>query len=385
MTLHTDCGYSYLDTLVLQNTSFAIYRMPGNKETAFALQQKENPESLLQLTDLNGKSGFVVSPFRVSEQTPIVLLHPDVNLEGEDSILDFLERRFQKIDPLTGKSNLGTTASERPDSKGSSFFTNPYCAYKKAFELFQDALRSNTCEKIVLSRTLKKRMPVGFSVGRTFKAACEAYPEAFVYLCHTPQTGTWFGSSPELLLSGENSSWHTAALAGTMKAPVEGTSVEWNNKNIREQHIVSDYLEKQLSLHHLTGKKKGPYTSKAGKLMHLKTDFDFKMTQKGRIGDLLESLHPTPAVCGFPKEKAHQLLLDHEGYDRKYYSGFIGELSLNERTNLFVNLRCMQVQSNTLTFFAGGGLLASSELDAEWEETEEKLQTMLSLIDFDKK
>jgi len=76
------------------------------------------------------------------------------------------------------------------------------------------------------------------------------------------------------------------------------------------------------------------------------------------------------------------LILDNEGYNRTYYSGFIGELSMKGKTGLFVNLRCMKIGTDALTLFAGGGLLTSSELKSEWEETEAKLQTILSLIEY---
>jgi isochorismate synthase len=120
---------------------------------------------------------------------------------------------------------------------------------------------------------------------------------------------------------------------------------------------------------------------KAGCLLHLKTDFSFEMNDNDKIGNLLETMHPTPAVCGFPKKEAMRIINESEGYDRKYYSGFIGPLSTKGTTNLFVNLRCMNIGQDFLTMYAGGGILPSSELDSEWEETKAKLQTMLSLIE----
>ncbi|MFA7044036.1 MAG: chorismate-binding protein, partial [Bacteroidales bacterium] len=132
---------------------------------------------------------------------------------------------------------------------------------------------------------------------------------------------------------------------------------------------------------HLTYIIKGPFAYRAGMLIHLKTAFCFQMIDNGKIGDLLDMLHPTPAVCGYPKEEAYRLITEEEGYDRLYYSGFIGELALSGKTNLFVNLRCMQTGTKFLTLFAGGGLLSSSELESEWEETEAKLQTMLYLME----
>ena len=95
---------------------------------------------------------------------------------------------------------------------------------------------------------------------------------------------------------------------------------------------------------------------------------------------LLKVLHPTPAVCGLPKEEAYRFILENEGYDRCYYSGFIGWLDPDGRTDLYVNLRCMHIEEEQLTLYAGGGLLASSELNDEWLETEKKLQTIKRLI-----
>ena len=101
----------------------------------------------------------------------------------------------------------------------------------------------------------------------------------------------------------------------------------WDAKNIREQQVVTSYLEKQLRIKNLIGSISEPYTVRAGQLMHIKTDFRFKMPEQSRVGDLLDFLHPTPAVCGYPKTEACRLILAHEGYDRAYYSGFAGPLN----------------------------------------------------------
>jgi len=370
MTANVARNFSLFDALILKDRSFSVYRLPECKVVTLVMQQEGVPEYLRSLTELNGKEGFVIAPFHLSIKTPLVLLHPDLMIEGESRILDFLQN--VDLEPEVEQS-----FSNREDIR-----TDAFSIYKNAFELFKSALRSKACEKIVLSRTLDRPKPIGFSAGMTFKAACEAYPEAFVYLCHTLKTGTWLGSSPELILSGEGTNWQTVALAGTMKLSSKDEDVEWNEKNMEEQQIVTEYLGKQLKTQHLTFTKNGPFTSRAGQLMHLKTEFNFQMNESTEIGQLLEILHPTPAVCGYPKKDTYKLILENEGYDRMYYSGFMGQLSLNGKTDLFVNLRCMQIKPEKLTFFAGGGLLSYSELEAEWKETEEKLQTMLSLIDF---
>lgn len=364
-----DFNYSLFDSLIVQNRSFSVYRLPESCSLVFILQQKSKLRSLTHLTELNGKKGFVMAPFVVSKQKPIVLIPPDIMLHGEKAIFDFLAKESEKHFVREQTPSFVRISDAEIQSK-----------YQKAFELFESALHSNICEKIVLSRKYAAKRLEGFSPGKTFKSACIKYPDAFVYLCHTPLTGTWCGSSPELMLSANGGNGQTVALAGTKRIIGKTRAFDWDEKNCKEQQIVSDYIEKLLEAQNMTYHKEGPYAAKAGNLMHLKTVFDFRINDADRLGDLLESLHPTPAVCGFPKEKAYQLITENEGYDRSYYSGFSGPLSIESGSYLFVNLRCMEIDPEELTFYAGGGLLPSSKLKTEWKETKEKLKTMLSLV-----
>jgi isochorismate synthase len=365
--------FTVLDNLIRLDRSFAIYRIPG-RSLVFLLQQEGRPESLEGLSGLNGRQGFVMAPFQATPDCPVVLIRPDRVLKGETAVFDYLEKTIPAFAASKDFSKVTAAPLHSRRFSGDSF-----ASYKSAFELFQKALHAEVCHKIVLSRTCQRPRSSDFSAGNTFGIACRTYPEAFVYLCHNQLTGTWLGSTPELLLSGAKNHWQTVALAGTKK--IDKRKTAWDEKNIREQQIVSAYLEKQLRIKDLVCNISEPYTYKTGRLMHLKTDFHFDMPDESHIGDLLDFLHPTPAVCGYPKLEASRLILAHEGYDRSYYSGFIGPLGIKNKTHLFVNLRCMEIGSEVLTLFAGGGLMPDSELESEWEETEEKLQTMLSLIE----
>jgi isochorismate synthase len=95
---------------------------------------------------------------------------------------------------------------------------------------------------------------------------------------------------------------------------------------------------------------------------------------------MLKLLHPTSAVCGMPMEKSLAFLRAHEGYDREYYSGYLGPVRINNESQLFVNLRCMQVSSGRARLYAGGGVLGESDPEKEWQETELKMNTLLSVI-----
>lgn len=421
--------FSALDALTNSALSFAVYRIPG-QSPVLQVQERGLPESFETLAELNGRSGFVMAPFQSNANHPVVLIRGDVSMHGKSQIFRYLKKRGAYEATITASeaainaNGPSINASEASVIPGEASITETetsataigsnYTIYKGAFDLFLKALHAGSCDKIVLSRTMQLPLPSDFSAGALFGAACETYPDAFVYLCHTPLTGTWFGSTPELLLSGEKDNWQTVALAGTRrikdtesgwdakkdgkawpgngkksdwdtksdgKSKAEnGDKPDWDAKNIREQRVVTAYLEKQLRIKNLIGSISEPYTVRAGQLMHIKTDFRFQMPDQGQVGDLLDFLHPTPAVCGYPKTEACRLILAHEGYDRAYYSGFTGPLNMEGKTDLYVNLRCASVSGDNVLLYAGGGLMPDSELKSEWEETEVKLQTMLSLI-----
>ena len=97
MIPNEDPDFSIFDALILQNRSFAVYRNPGDTTIHFIMQQDKKPRQLQHLTELNTKEGFVIAPFAASEKTPVVLIHPDIVLEGEEVILDYLNKQTDVI------------------------------------------------------------------------------------------------------------------------------------------------------------------------------------------------------------------------------------------------------------------------------------------------
>lgn len=362
--------YSFFDFLIDKNISFALYRLPGIEDIQLVMQTSNQPETFLSLSNLNNRTGFIIAPFQISEVTPIVLIHPEVKFTGEKAIFDYLynlssfDKQVNKQHPNNSKPSDATTFEH----------------YQKGYAKFHDALIDATFKKLVLSRTLELPHEEHFSAGLSFQRACKKYPDNFIFLCNSPQSGTWLGCSPEILVSGQNGSWKTDALAGTKKTAETGNNIIWDDKNRLEQQIVIEYMQEQLLKADIKSTYSEPKTIRSGNLAHLKSQFTFHIDDSSKIGNLLNLLHPSPAVCGFPKEKAFDFILENEGYNRKYYSGFLGYLDVNNKTDLFVNLRCMQILEDNLRLFAGGGILPSSELISEWKETEYKLQTILSII-----
>ena len=361
-----------IDALTKSQYSFAIYRLPWTDECTLILQIQNNVEVLDNITELNGKQGFVLAPFRISDKHPLVVLRPDVMACGWSEINTALNACSEHIESLKhNKSNKpyspSITDSETED-------------YSRVFMRFIDPLKKQQFQKLVLSRSESHRIAEEFSPLTAFIKACNSYPRMMIYLCGTPQTGTWLGSTPEILLSGQKKDWHTVALAGTMPMIDDSMPENWSDKNKKEQALVADYIRDVVKKFGNNIEEKGPYTARAGQLVHLKTDFRFQIKNADIIGNMLEQLHPTPAVCGLPKIEAYQFIADNEGYERKYYSGFIGWLEPEGQTDLYVNLRCMEIHNKEVTLYAGGGILASSDVNLEYEETKEKMKTMKNIL-----
>lgn len=346
-------------------TAFAYYRLPYLHHANFVAQHLGEPEVLSSVAELNGKEGFVIAPFSPSSDCPVLLIHPD-------------ESRLLAI------SDEGTASSSETKLKES---ISAHDIYAEDFECFHRELEKGTFRKIVLARKATLRM-ADKDFEKLFMKACRMYPRLFVALVYTPQSGMWLMATPEILLKGEQGKMQTMSLAGTQKAepsrtiadyPIEG--VEWSLKNREEQQYVTDYIEDCIKAFSDDYQLKGPYTTMAANLYHLRTDITFLLRDEGKLGDVIHTLYPTPAVCGIPKDEARQFILQHEHQSRKYYSGFVGPISPQGKTHLFVSLRCMNILPEGICeLYAGGGLLKESEMEKEWKETEAKMQTIRRVL-----
>lgn len=360
-------------------SAWAVCRLPHTDEPVLFLQTGGKVETLASLKALNGREGFLLAPFETEAGLPVLLIRPDHVLRGWKAVEGCTAfRNHPFVQTLSGfpSPSAAGNVTENPTDPGEESV-----AYQHSFRVFLEALREGSFHKLVLSRKQTVEIPPGFSPWRAFREACRRYPRMMVYLCYTPQAGVWMGSSPEILLSGSLTRWHTVALAGTLPLEDGALPGSWDCKNSLEQQFVSDYLKSSLQSMGQIDIERGPYAVQAGELAHLKTDFFFSLPSSASLGEVLQLLHPTPAVCGLPKEEARQFILAHEKHARRYYSGIIGWISPTASTELYVNLRCLEMTSpHHAQLYAGGGILPPSDFRSEWKETEEKMQTMKNVL-----
>jgi len=351
-------------------SGIAVFRQPHSDEATLVVQNDGVPAELFSCPELNGRSGFVIAPFEVKPEQPILLIRPDNIKQMSISALSDLSLDI----PLT--NSIGTTGATRTH-------------YAIDFANEHSQLELGTFQKIVLARCVDEERQGSQTPLDFFLKACELYPRLFIALVWTEKSGCWLTATPEILLKGEGAAWQTMALAGTMKlegeqlkydAPLKDVPITWTTKNIQEQRVVATYIAECLEQYASDFKEEGPVTVRAANLVHLRSDFNFTLPDNAHIGNLLQSLHPTPAVCGLPKKNAFDFIIRHEHTPRRYYTGFMGMLNPQAQTFLYVSLRCMNIEQDLCHLFAGGGLLKDSVEEQEWQETEAKLDTMRRCI-----
>ncbi len=365
--------------------SYAYYRLPYDDHYTIMEQTSGEPERVDSCAGLDGCSGFVVAPFAVSADCPVLLVQPD-RVECRPVPEDVCQTAGADV----AGGQAGTTASNvlrvRADRE----------SYSEDFADYHSRLASGEFRKIVLARSEDIETVEGVDAEVLFLRACRMYPRMFVVLVSTPVCGTWLAATPEVLLEGGGGRWHTIALAGTMELkdsqqgfdnpPLrQGDSsadgISWSTKNIKEQRYVATYIADRLARFSTDCHEEGPRTARAGNLVHLRSDFTFTLADGSHTGSLIETLHPTPAVCGLPKDETFRHIVTNEHTSRSYYSGFIGPLNHDGYTHLYVSLRCMQIVDPChYRLFAGGGLLKDSVEAQEWCETEAKMETMKRLL-----
>jgi isochorismate synthase len=197
---------------------------------------------------------------------------------------------------------------------------------------------------------------------------------AFLY---EPEPGVAFaGLTPELLFDRRGDTVHSEALAGTdVDTPAGRERLLASDKDAREHALVVDAVDHALAPLCDELDRSGLELAVTGRLVHRLVSFEGRLRTPHRDADLVEQLHPTPAVAGTPCKAALAFLREHEPFDRGWYAGPVGLVEPG-RTTLAVALRCALWRGDTRIAYAGAGLVPGSQAQAEWDETELKSQAV---------
>ncbi|MGO4770349.1 chorismate-binding protein [Flavobacterium sp. W22_SRS_FK3] len=339
-----------------QNLPFVIYSKPDSNSIFAFLQQNDK---LYRVSDYSEK-GFVFASF---DEKQLILIPEKQSkiISAKQTELPFNAFEIDEV-------NLDLTAKKQ---------------YEDLVLKGIEAIQNDEFKKVVLSRSESVDL-VNFDFIVTFQRLIHLYPSTFAYCFFHPKIGLWMGATPEQLLKANENVFETTALAGTQKANLE-TEISWGQKEKDEQQYVTDFIVKRLREVANSVVVTEPYSVKAGSIWHIKTDISGISNENSTLEEVIDTLHPTPAVCGLPKKKAKVFILGNENYDRTFYTGFLGELNSSFAndcisSDLFVNLRSMQIQGNKAILYMGCGITKESIPEKEWEESVNKSMTMKRVL-----
>lgn len=367
----TEAFFNTANTCFDDALPFALYRKPNANTLKGFFQEDDDiyySENLME-------SGFVFAPFDNTEKTVLIPKSSALVLESN---ADFEYR------------------SETPNETALPLETAEAFHIQLVTKAINE-IENKTFKKVVVSRKetviLKENNPF-----ELFKRLLATYKNAFVYCWYHPKVGLWLGATPETLLSVTGNRFTTMSLAGTQTF-VNKKDVVWQAKETEEQALVTTYISDNLTPLVSSLSVGQVETLKAGSLLHLRTKISGLLTSN--LKDVVTALHPTPAVCGLPKLETKAFIIANENYKRDFYTGYLGELNITESktrnsnrrnvennaygiikkvTNLYVNLRCMQLTETKASIYVGGGITKDSSPEKEWQETVNKTQTMKKVL-----
>ncbi|MDX7998253.1 isochorismate synthase [Xenorhabdus sp. Reich] len=251
-----------------------------------------------------------------------------------------------------------------------------------------DAIHHGQLDKVVLSRLLDIEFEQKPDTIQLFMQLNAQNP--YSYNFHLPLgNSTLIGASPELILRKQGNTVISHPLAGSSRR--SRNTAEDNALRQSLLYSAKDHHEHQLVVNAIRTVlteyctelmiPDSPSIFSTPLLWHLATEIRSELCDKH--ADALSMaclLHPTPALCGAPRERAYELIAQLEPFERNYFGGIVGWCDAKGNGEWVIAIRCGELFANHIRLFAGAGIVADSQPSAEWQETGVKLGTMLQAL-----
>ncbi len=285
---------------------------------------------------------------------------------------------------LTRLAGLFVPPSRRPEARA-QLVARPQRVsreqYRKSAAELIAAIRRREAEKVVLARVEREGLSGELRAGALLRHLQRAHPSCLVFALGIGHD-TFLGATPEQLVRRVGDEVIASAVAGTVPVGAPRGSLERSPKERSEHAIVVDAIEE--NLREFCGHVEVPQTPSlltTGTVQHLRTVLWGRLARPTHVLDVAARLHPTPAVCGTPRERALELIDEHEPFDRGWYAGLQGWFDAAGQGEFFVALRSGLIRRNEVNLYAGAGLVEDSDPDREAAETLLKLSSLREALE----
>lgn len=295
-------------------------------------------------------------------------------------------RAHAKFSKFEYKVSVETTQASRQFQRDIS--TTEVGDYHASVSHALDDIAAGHYRKIVLARARDLTAPHPFHPLRVLNALRERFPECYSFSVANGSGQSFIGASPERLVRVNQGMLETEALAGSIgrgqgasEDAALGAALLASEKDLCEhRHVLDSILRRLAPLPISPPPSPPPILRKLANVQHLHTPIRASIPEGVHLLDILARLHPTPAVGGTPREFAVNRIRALEGFPRGLYAGAIGWINASGGGEFFVGLRSALVEGNTARVYAGAGIVAGSDPNAEYIETDLKFRAILSAL-----
>ena len=313
-----------------------------------------------------------------------VLVAADANLDG---LVERVWRAHQKFGGFSFAS-----APVKTSAKPSQFEISEAFDFRTSVSSAIDRIGAGEFEKIVLARAIDLRADAPLHPLVVLDGLRERYPDCFSFSIANGRGESFIGASPERLVRVSRGVLEADVLAGTIRRgqgaaedSALGASLLRSEKDLREHAVVLDSVKRRLKALGLEVEHANqPSLRKLANLQHLYTPVRAVLSDKVNILDALAVMHPTPAVGGSPRSLAVQAIRELEGFPRGLYAGALGWINARGGGEFMVGIRSALISGAQARVFAGAGIVAGSEPDKEFAETELKFRALMDALKGDR-
>jgi menaquinone-specific isochorismate synthase len=305
---------------------------------------------------------------------------PERASERLDTWRDRLESDGHQDTPATN----GASDPAGPPGVVDRSYAPPRPDWQREIEQATDRIASGALEKVVLAQALSVQTGAAIDPTDVLARLADSYPDCFRFLFEPETGGTFLGATPERLVSLEGQTLDTEALAGSIGRGETVAEDEWlasqlrdSEKNNHEHELVVDAVLDQLAELATDVTTGARVIRKLSTVQHLRTPIRATVDEDRHVLDLVEALHPTPAVGGLPPDRALETIRETEVFDRGWYAAPVGWFDADGDGSFAVAIRSALTRDRTATLFAGAGIVPDSDPDEEWDELQLKYRPIL--------
>ncbi|KPN30995.1 anthranilate synthase component 1 [Halolamina pelagica] len=316
---------------------------------------------------------------RTDEATHLTVTRVDGDTDALEAELETIADEIGQLPamrPVGGQP--GVVASRR---------TTTEAAWAAGIESAVERIEAGDLRKVVLAVALAVTLEEAVDISDALERLRRSYPDCFRFLIQPTDEAGFFGVPPERLVHLDGDHARTDALAGTVArgdTPEEDAaladSLLESEKLQHEQALVAETIEERLApMGEVTVAEQG--VRKLATVQHLHTPIEADLDGDPHVLDLVDALHPTPAVGGLPPETAERVIRETETFERGWYAAPVGWFDADGDGEFAVGIRSAVAGGRRATLFAGNGIVADSDPADEWEEVSLKFEPILAALE----